>query len=344
MNWDEGSTFAFEIHTMSGTTLPAWGDAATQLGATIEPSQIYPMGYHTIILETPIVLPTASKFAVLAKFIAPSGYEVIIPVETAHEYAAKHTASAGESYISPSGTGNWLDIGESNASNLFIKVMTKEISAQNIAPTLTISSSTLSYSVNELMNFTAVATDSDGNITSYLWDFGDGNSSTKENPTYAYSTTGIHTVTCTVTDNEGQTVSDSLVVSIKELVWQDNSGVELIHKQWLSDENNQLCYDNTQPDGRGEDYPSCHDTSGDTAATYCSELSLDGYTNWRLPTADELIATAELTFTYATNGFYWSSSELEEVAPSAYMVPFGTTQKSWNGKDADYYVRCVREQ
>ena len=40
---------------------------------------------------------------------------------------------------------------------------------------------------------------STGNITSYAWNFGDGNTSTDENPTYSYNTPGTYTVTETVT-------------------------------------------------------------------------------------------------------------------------------------------------
>ena len=44
---------------------------------------------------------------------------------------------------------------------------------------------------------------STGNITSYAWNFGDGNTSTDENPTYSYNTPGTYTVTETVTGPGG---------------------------------------------------------------------------------------------------------------------------------------------
>lgn len=37
----------------------------------------------------------------------------------------------------------------------------------------------------------------------YLWDFGDGNTSTEEDLTYAYAAEGVYTITLTVTDSEG---------------------------------------------------------------------------------------------------------------------------------------------
>lgn len=51
------------------------------------------------------------------------------------------------------------------------------------------------------------------NTTSYIWDFGDGNSSTEENPTYAYSDTGSYIITLTAHGEAGSsTVSKSATI------------------------------------------------------------------------------------------------------------------------------------
>lgn len=47
------------------------------------------------------------------------------------------------------------------------------------------------------------STDPDGTIVSWLWDFGDTNSSSAENPSHTYAADGDYTVTLTVTDNMG---------------------------------------------------------------------------------------------------------------------------------------------
>ncbi len=54
--------------------------------------------------------------------------------------------------------------------------------------------------------------DPDGNIVSYAWDFGDGNSSNSANPSHTYATEGSKTVSLTVTDNEGATGSTTIIV------------------------------------------------------------------------------------------------------------------------------------
>jgi PKD repeat protein len=52
-------------------------------------------------------------------------------------------------------------------------------------------------------NFTSTSTDPDGSIASYSWNFGDGATSTAQNPSHAYTAGGSYTVTLTVTDNGG---------------------------------------------------------------------------------------------------------------------------------------------
>ncbi len=50
------------------------------------------------------------------------------------------------------------------------------------------------------------------NADSYLWDFGDGNTSTEENPTHTYSGDGCYTVTLTATNSEASSVASSTII------------------------------------------------------------------------------------------------------------------------------------
>ena len=60
--------------------------------------------------------------------------------------------------------------------------------------------------------------DTDGVITNYLWDFGDGTNSTLANPTHVYSTAGNYTATLLVTDNSNGTSAPATVpVTVKAL-------------------------------------------------------------------------------------------------------------------------------
>ncbi len=53
------------------------------------------------------------------------------------------------------------------------------------------------------VQFSDVSTSNIGNIQSWLWNFGDGGSSTLQNPTHTYAAIGTYTVTLTITDNAG---------------------------------------------------------------------------------------------------------------------------------------------
>jgi PKD repeat protein len=57
--------------------------------------------------------------------------------------------------------------------------------------------------VNQTVQFTDLSTDADGTVTGWDWDFGDGGTSTDQNPTHKYTAVGIYTVALTVTDNDG---------------------------------------------------------------------------------------------------------------------------------------------
>ena len=58
--------------------------------------------------------------------------------------------------------------------------------------------------------FTATATDPDNDTLTYLWDFGDGTTSTEQNPTKHYLAAATRTVTVTVSDGkEGGTVTSA---------------------------------------------------------------------------------------------------------------------------------------
>lgn len=55
--------------------------------------------------------------------------------------------------------------------------------------------------------------DLEGNLT-YLWEFGDGETSTQSNPSHMYTVEGVYNVILTVTDNEGLTDVDPTTVTI----------------------------------------------------------------------------------------------------------------------------------
>ena len=72
-------------------------------------------------------------------------------------------------------------------------------------------------SVNEDINFDASqSSDVDGDIVSYQWNFGDGNTSTGEIVTHAYSAPGEYLVSLVVVDNDGVVSTHSRTIQVGE--------------------------------------------------------------------------------------------------------------------------------
>ncbi len=70
--------------------------------------------------------------------------------------------------------------------------------------------------VGTTINFDASASTSTSAITSYEWDFGDGTNGTGIKTTHAYTKQSLYTVTLTITDQFGNTATDSITVNILE--------------------------------------------------------------------------------------------------------------------------------
>jgi PKD repeat protein len=78
-------------------------------------------------------------------------------------------------------------------------------------------SANFSFSTAELaVQFSNSSSDADGNIIAYNWQFGDGQTSTLENPSHNYNAAGTYAVTLTVTDNDNQTASTNKNVTVVE--------------------------------------------------------------------------------------------------------------------------------
>ncbi len=88
--------------------------------------------------------------------------------------------------------------------------------APNQAPTADANGSYNGTTGNPISFFSTGSSDSDGTIASYLWDFGDGATSTSANPTHSYTAAGGYSVSLTVTDNDGATGSDTTTVSVTD--------------------------------------------------------------------------------------------------------------------------------
>jgi len=85
-------------------------------------------------------------------------------------------------------------------------------------------------------------------------------------------------------------------------------------------------------------------TTSGTAADICANLSLGGYSDWFLPSKDELNLMYENLKIFRvggfTDGFYWSSSEYD--ADLARYQGFGIGSQGYDYKHESLPVRAVR--
>lgn len=95
-------------------------------------------------------------------------------------------------------------------SGNILKIETTTAQTLEAAFTVSVTSGTIPLTVN----FTDQST---GNPTSWIWDFGDGNSSTEQNPTHTYTAASDYTVTLTVSDGtNNKTETKTNYISVTE--------------------------------------------------------------------------------------------------------------------------------
>ncbi len=91
------------------------------------------------------------------------------------------------------------------------------------------------FTVNKLTaSFTNASTDPDGTVASYLWDFGDGQTSTLASPSHTFAAAGPQTVKLTVTDNEGGTGTVTKTVTAVANQLPTGSFSSVVTKQQVS--------------------------------------------------------------------------------------------------------------
>ena len=118
--------------------------------------------------------------------------------------------------------------------------------------------------------------------------------------------------------------SDVFSDSKTGLIWQDNSAAKYTKKDWKG------------------------------ALSFCNELHLAGYDDWRLPNIKELIQILSTKprdggmkkgFKYVgASGYYWSSSADESNEEFAWMMNFKRGYEYINYKTYERHIRCVREK
>ncbi len=139
------------------------------------------------------------------------------------------------------------------------------------------------------------SSDIDGTIVSYNWNFGDDSTGTGVNPTYAYTESGIFTVTLTVTDDGGATDTATTTAVISDVP-------------------------NNRPLAVDDAYTTDEDTSLNVAAPglLANDTDADGDPLNAILTADvsngTLVFNSDGSFSYAPNSNFFGTDTFTYVA------------------------------
>jgi len=86
--------------------------------------------------------------------------------------------------------------------------------APNQAPQVSISAAPTSGNTPLFVSFSSSASDVDGFITSYQWNFGNGVTAVGQTATYTYTSAGTYTARVTVTDDDGATAIATVTINV----------------------------------------------------------------------------------------------------------------------------------
>ena len=119
-------------------------------------------------------------------------------------------------------------------------------------------------------------------------------------------------------DNSKEIVIDY----VTNLEWQDNKNLKNIRRNWSD------------------------------AKDYCDKLDFGGFTDWRLPTREELYSIIDFSransayssiFTNSSSDYYWTSTTYLKDNDKAWIVYFYNGMLSLEDKNNPLNIRCVRE-
>lgn len=175
------STVGFEIYDdFDGTTL-------SNLIDSIGPKSCDLPGYSTFDLNTPLAVVSGNDLYIKVKYVTP-GYNYPIAVEQVYSgYASNVTTETGKCWVSSNGT-TWQAAGSGTSRNYDLCVNLYASAAGAV------STSFVADRTTTCTGEVVFSDQSANSPTNWLWNFGDGNTSTLQNPTHFYVLDGNYTV------------------------------------------------------------------------------------------------------------------------------------------------------
>lgn len=148
--------------------------------------------------------------------------------------------------------------------------------------------------------------DSDGTITSYSWNFGDGTNGTGKIVTHSYSSAGTYSVSLTVTDNDNKTAQSSKVINVTTPIPQ---GTKFINFQPSSAQT---------PNGYQKDEGSIYNTT----RRYGWDMDLVANTRDREVNTDQRLDT----FVFSSNIATWNY----DISNGSYLISLASGDPSYD--------------
>ena len=158
-------------------------------------------GYHTVKFDSTVPVNAGQKFSVVIRLKNPS-YELPLAVEARYPgFTSRAVAYSGESYVSPDGMA-WQDAAPDNGGETDMNVCLK---AFTVPPTPPPDARFTAAPKKGKLPLKVLFKDrSLRKPVSWLWDFGDGQTSAERNPVHTYQAAGTYTVTLTVKNTGGE--------------------------------------------------------------------------------------------------------------------------------------------
>ena len=143
--------------------------------------------------------------------LTPNSRPVGVWFKEAFTFRVGGPGTGGELRIGPFAGAGWTwDV-------LVDDVMDFEVLPTPQPPTATIAADrTTVSSLPGVVQFTSNADDSDGSVAYFFWDFGDGGKSNEIYPTHTYIGNGTYAVRLVVYDDDGNSASDELTVTVTD--------------------------------------------------------------------------------------------------------------------------------
>jgi C1A family cysteine protease len=190
-------------------------ELATQTGGIIR------RGFHTIELDTPVMIEGTNDFYIYVQFSHgghPYDRTSEVPVLLGADYRVTVPSSGShrESYYRSG--GDWVDLNDyDNTANFCIKGLTNIIF--DVEPDTTWGWTPLGVGFDVATSLS---------VNKYTWQFGDGDSSTAASPTHTYTTSGLQSVGLTIESGADvfHAQMDGMVAVLADTISADTLRVE----------------------------------------------------------------------------------------------------------------------